>query len=52
VVRSALRLPQTGQFSMYTKNASITEVVHDKPGRWRLIRYNDTAHLAALAEDK
>lgn len=52
VVRSALRLPQTGQISMYTKNASITEVVHDKPGRWRLIRYNDTAHLAALAEDK
>lgn len=52
VVRTSLRLPQTGMFSMYTKNASVTEVVHDKPGKWRLVRYNDVAHLASLSKPK
>lgn len=52
VVRTSLRLPQTGMFSIYTKNASITEVVHEKPGKWRLIRYNDVAHLATLPKEK
>ena len=31
-----------------TSNTSITEMVLVRPGRWRLLRYNDTAHLAGL----
>jgi broad specificity phosphatase PhoE len=33
----------------YTENASITEWSH-KGNQWRLVRYNDTAHLAGLAD--
>ena len=49
---SSSRVPQTGGFELQTANTSITEFVlngrHDVPGVWRLVRYNDAAHLAGL----
>ena len=48
VLRMALRTPSTGGFELFTTNASLTELVLVRPGRWRLVRYNDTAHLAGL----
>jgi probable phosphoglycerate mutase len=47
-LRMALRTPPTGIFEVRTKNTSITELVLVRPGRWRLERYNDHAHLVAL----
>ena len=46
--RYLLRLPQTGAFDLHTLNTSLTEFLQIKPGRWRLVRYNDAAHLAGL----
>jgi len=48
VLRMALRTVSTGGFEVHTLNTSLTELVHVKPGRWRLVRYNDVAHLAGL----
>ncbi len=48
IFRSLLRHPPTGAFELHTSNASLTEFVHVAPGRWRLVRYNDAAHLAGL----
>ncbi len=47
-LRIALRTPSTGVFEVHTSNTSITELVLVRPGRWRLERYNDRAHLAAV----
>ena len=47
-MRYALRSAPTGEFEVHTKNTSLTELVHVRPGRWRLVRYNDAAHLAGL----
>jgi probable phosphoglycerate mutase len=44
-LRLALRTSPTGVFELHTRNASLTELVHLAPGRWRLERYNDGAHL-------
>ena len=49
--RYLLRLPQTGGFELHTVNTSLTEFVQTKPGRWRLARYNDAAHLAGLPKE-
>lgn len=46
-MRSLLRLPATGAFDLYTLNTSITEFVRGER-RWKLVRYNDAAHLAGL----
>ncbi len=50
--RTFLDLPARGHFDLFTLNTSITELrVHDhgpRRGRWRLLRYNDHAHLAGL----
>jgi 2,3-bisphosphoglycerate-dependent phosphoglycerate mutase len=46
--RTLLGLPATGVFELHTVNTSITEFVQTRPGRWRLVRYNDAAHLAGL----
>lgn len=46
VMRQALRVFGTGGFEIHTKNTSITEVELVRSGRWRLIRYNDVAHLS------
>ncbi|MFM8848162.1 MAG: histidine phosphatase family protein [Actinomycetota bacterium] len=48
VLRQSLRTSGTGIFEVWTKNTSITEVELVRPGRWRLIRYNDAAHLGGL----
>ena len=48
VLRIALRAPAVGDFELFTTNASLTELVLVRPGRWRLLRYNDAAHLAGL----
>lgn len=49
--RYLLRLPQVGGFELHTVNTSITEFVQRRPGRWRLARYNDAAHLAGLPKE-
>ena len=50
--RTFLDLPARGHFDLFTLNTSITELrVNDhgpRRGRWRLLRYNDHAHLAGL----
>jgi probable phosphoglycerate mutase len=48
LLRTALRAPMTGAFELHTSNTSLTEFVQVRPGRWRLTRYNDAAHLAGL----
>jgi probable phosphoglycerate mutase len=48
IVRTALRAPATGVFELHTLNTSLTELVRVRPGRWRLERYNDSAHLVGL----
>lgn len=48
VLRLALRTPPTGVFELHTANASLTELLLVGPGRWRLVRYNDAAHLIGL----
>ena len=51
LMRTALRSAPTGIFELHTKNASLTEIVRVRPDRWRLIRYNDVAHLAGLPSE-
>ena len=50
-VRRFLQSPPTGLFEIYTVNTSITEFVLAGPNKWRMIRYNDAAHLAGLPAD-
>lgn len=47
-LRQALRTSGTGIFEIHTMNTSITEFELVRPGRWRVVRYNDAAHLAGL----
>jgi len=52
--RAALGLPLRPAYDLWTTNTSITELsathpVGVHPDRWRLVRYNDAAHLAGLA---
>lgn len=49
--RYLLRLPVTGGFELHTRNTSMTEFVGGRPGQWRLVRYNDAAHLAGLPSE-
>jgi len=39
-----------GSYELWTLNASITEFVRNGP-KWRLVRYNDAAHLEGLPVD-
>jgi probable phosphoglycerate mutase len=48
VMRTALQAPARGGFDLFTKNTSLTEFLVVRPDRWRLERYNDSAHLAGL----
>lgn len=48
VMRTVLRVPPTGGFDLFTRNTSLTEAVLGRPRRWRLVRYNDAAHLDGL----
>lgn len=47
-LRQALRTAPIGAFDIWTVNTSITEFSLVRPGRWKLARYNDAAHLAGL----
>ena len=48
VLRHALQAPPMGAFELVAGNASITELELIGVGRWRIVRYNDAAHLAGL----
>lgn len=53
-LRELLGLPMIGVFELSTENTSVTELVavparDGRAARWRLLRYNDAGHLAALA---
>lgn len=43
--RGLLRLPVSGEFDLWTLNASISEFRQPMTRRWALARYNDHAHL-------
>ena len=48
-MRLFMGLGMNTQFVLWTLNTSITEfVTTDEPGVWRLVRYNDAAHLDGL----
>jgi len=49
-MRSFLDVSLFGVFELGTTNTSITELFHSGP-RWRLIRYNDAAHLEGLPHE-
>jgi probable phosphoglycerate mutase len=49
ILRHCLQTPQTGRFEVFTKNTSLTELVRPRENIWRLLRYNDHAHLAGMA---
>jgi len=48
LLRHCLQSPSTGRFEVFTKNCSITELVRPRENIWRLIRYNDHAHLSTV----
>ena len=50
-LRQALHGPHIGAFDIWTLNTSITELQLVRPGRWKLIRYNDHAHLCGLESE-
>jgi 2,3-bisphosphoglycerate-dependent phosphoglycerate mutase len=52
-LRDLLGLPMLGGFELSTENTSLTELAlvparERRASRWRLVRYNDAAHLASL----
>lgn len=49
--RALLRTTTHGGFELYTSNTSLTEFQQTSRGRWRLVRYNDAAHLAGLPSE-
>ena len=51
VLRHTLQMKQVGGFELQTVNTSITELLHVNASRWRLVRYNDAAHLAGLSRE-
>lgn len=48
VMRNTLHMHQTGKFELHTQNTSLTELLHVKGSKWRLVRYNDSSHLNGL----
>lgn len=51
--RDLLDLPRHGGFDLWTLNTSLTELTLRsdlEAWRWRLVRYNDAAHLAGLPD--
>ncbi len=48
VMRHTLHMHQTGKFELHTQNTSLTELLHMQGSKWRLVRYNDAAHLNGL----
>jgi 2,3-bisphosphoglycerate-dependent phosphoglycerate mutase len=49
--RHLLRTSPTGSFELQTVNTSITEFRRTASGAWRLVRYNDAAHLHGLPHE-
>jgi probable phosphoglycerate mutase len=49
-LRSLLNVSMAGVFELATANTSLTELTHNPP-RWRLLRYNDAAHLEGLPHE-
>ena len=45
VLRNTLQMHQTGKFELYSNNTSLTELLHVQGSKWRLVRFNDSAHL-------
>lgn len=52
VFRNVVGVAETGGFSLHTLNTSISEFVApvDPVEPWRVVRYNDAAHLAGLPD--
>ena len=48
VLRHTLQMHRTGKFELSTNNTSLTELEHVQGSKWRLMRYNDSAHLNGL----
>ncbi len=48
VFRRLMSTPSTGAFHLHTLNTSLTEFVKQDKKPWKLVRYNDSAHLAGL----
>ena len=48
VLRHTLHMHPTGKFELATNNTSLTELEHVQGSKWRLLRYNDSAHLNGL----
>ena len=46
--RHLLRTAPSGAFELQTRNTSLTEFLLAPSGNWRLVRYNDAAHLHDL----
>ena len=46
--RQLLRVNSTGGFELQAANTSITEFLAVRPDLWRLVRYNDAAHVEGL----
>jgi 2,3-bisphosphoglycerate-dependent phosphoglycerate mutase len=49
-LRHLLRMPMVGSFELHTLNTSLTEL-RFRPDVWRLVRYNDAAHLEGLPSE-
>lgn len=48
VLRHTLQMHPVGKFELSTTNTSITELMHLQGTKWKLLRYNDAAHLLGL----
>ena len=48
VLRHTLQMHPVGKFELSTTNTSITELMHLQGTKWKLMRYNDAAHLLGL----
>ncbi len=53
-IRGLLDLPMVGGFELFTHNTAVSELAliparDRRTERWRLVRYNDAAHLAGLS---
>jgi probable phosphoglycerate mutase len=50
VLRHTLHMHPVGKFELSTINTSLTELLHIQGSKWRLVRYNDAAHLNGLSQ--
>ncbi|MEY4996446.1 MAG: hypothetical protein RLZ67_1171 [Actinomycetota bacterium] len=48
VLRHTLHMHPVGKFELSTTNTSLTEILHIQGTKWKLLRYNDAAHLSGL----